>query len=765
LKRSERNSTRRKARGWLLDVYPSDNGGVTLWIISESGQRLKLIDKFRPRMYISGNQDDLEDLTDYLYASESVAGWRFVKKQADIMDSKKSMVLEIQISDCRRTPDFARNLLRLGGHRKLQLHNVDIPGDQLYLYENDLFPLAFLEVEGEDRSLSFNLLDNVASTDYRVPSLRVMWIDAETEKSGRFPSINDPIGRVLISSDGRRRVIEDGDEGHKLSDLIETVKLEDPDIVLTHGGDSFLFPYLARRAMINGLVRGLVLGREETPLEASKRRGVTFFSYGRIHYKAPMRRLYGRVHLDVDNSFIYPACGLEGLIEVSRTCRIPLQRASRASIGTIMSSLQLYQAIKDEILIPWKKRNAESFKSAWELLVADRGGFVFEPKVGLHDWVAEIDFSSMYPTLMATHNISAETMLCKCCPDSKNRVPELDYNICEKRIGIVPRVLNLILEKRRQYKMLRNEAENPEQRQVYDRRQNALKWILVTCFGYLGYKNARFGKVDAHIAVCAIAREVLLRAMRVAEDHGFDVVHGIVDSLWVRKEGASPRELADLCREISRETGAPISVNGRYKWIVFLPSRTHPGVPVLNRYYGVLEEGGIKVRGIEARRKDTPPFIRNAQIDMIKALSKASNAREFREKIPESLKVLRRHVNRLVDHEVSLDQLIIANQLSKRADRYSNKVFQAIAAQQLMKEGIEISAGQTVRYIITDADERRPDRKVKAAELTTKDTKYDIKKYLDLLLAAASNILSPFGYSDRKLRDEVLHLEEQKLLK
>jgi len=764
LKRSEGNSTSREARGWLLDVYPSDNGEVTLWIISENGERLKFLDKFRPRIYVSGSRDDLEDLTDYLYASESVAGWRFVTKQADIMDSEKSMVLEIQISDCRRTAYFARNLLRLEGHRKLRLHNVDVPGDQLYLYENELFPLAFLEVEGEDRSLRFNLLDTVASIDYRVPPLQVMWIDAEAEKSGRFPSINDPIGRILVSRDGRGRVIEEGNERHKLSDLIETVKREDPDIVLTHGGDSFLFPYLARRAMINGLVCDLVLGREETPLKASKRRGVSFFSYGRVYYKAPMRRLYGRVHLDVDNSFIYTACGLEGLIEVSRTCRMPLQRASRASIGTIMSSLQLYQAIKDGVLIPWKKRNAESFKSAWELLVADRGGFVFEPKVGLHDWVAEIDFSSMYPTLMATHNISAETVLCKCCPDSKNRVPELDYNICEKRIGIVPRVLRLILEKRRQYKMLRNEAESPELRQVYDRRQNALKWILVTCFGYLGYKNARFGKVDAHIAVCAIARDVLLRAMSIAEDHGFEVVHGIVDSLWVRKEGASPRELADLCSEISRETNAPISINGRYKWIVFLPSRTHPGVPVLNRYYGVLE-GGIKVRGIEARRRDTPPFIRNAQMDMIKALSKASNAREFKEKISESLKVLRRCIHKLVGHDVPLDQLIITNQLSKRADRYSNKVLQAIAAQQLIKEGIEVSAGQTVRYIITDADERRPDRRVRAAELTKEDTRYDVKKYLDLLLVAASNILSPFGYSDRKLRDEVLNLKEQQLLK
>ncbi|UCC27640.1 MAG: DNA polymerase, partial [Candidatus Bathyarchaeota archaeon] len=183
--------------------------------------------------------------------------------------------------------------------------------------------------------------------------------------------------------------------------MVEAISEKDPDIVFTRGGDSFLFPYLARRAFVNGIRNKLVLGREEVPLRARKKQGTTFFSYGRVYFKAPLRRLYGRIHVDEKNTFIYSACGLDGLIEVSRTCRVPLQKAARASIGTIMSSLQLYQATRDDILIPWKKSEPEAFKSGWELLVADRGGFIFEPKLGIHDGVAEVDFSSMYPTLMA----------------------------------------------------------------------------------------------------------------------------------------------------------------------------------------------------------------------------------------------------------------------------------------------------------------------------------------------------------------------------
>jgi DNA polymerase I len=100
-----------------------------------------------------------------------------------------------------------------------------------------------------------------------------------------------------------------------------------------------------------------------------------------------MRRLYGRVHLDETNTFILNDCGLEGLIEIARTCRVPLHRAARSSIGSSMSSLQFYQAIKNDVLIPRNKSIPEVFKSAYELLVADRGGFVYEPKVGIHDHV------------------------------------------------------------------------------------------------------------------------------------------------------------------------------------------------------------------------------------------------------------------------------------------------------------------------------------------------------------------------------------------
>jgi DNA polymerase-2 len=220
----------------------------------------------------------------------------------------------------------------------------------------------------------------------------------------------------------------------------------------------------------------LVLGREPTiPLKKPVTQGTSYFSYGRTYFKPTAINLLGRIHIDKDNSFIYNDSRLQGLYEVARVCRIPLHTAARASIGKCLSSLQFYYAIQNRILIPWKPVIAEHFKTLGDLLMADRGGFIFEPEIGVHEQVAEFDFVSLYPNIMLKKNLSAETVNCDCCQDSKLRVPELNYNICQKRIGIIPTSLKIVLEKRAIYKhLLKSKDTDSNLRSIiYDLRQTS----------------------------------------------------------------------------------------------------------------------------------------------------------------------------------------------------------------------------------------------------------------------------------------------------
>jgi DNA polymerase elongation subunit (family B) len=471
---------------------------------------------------------------------------------------------------------------------------------------------------------------------------------------------------------------------------------------------------------------------------------------------------------------------MEGVIELARLAKIPVQRMARTSPGTAITSMQLDRAFQEDILVPWRKGEPEKFKTAWDLLVGDKGGLVFQPKLGIFEDVAEIDFASMYPTMMAIHNISPETVLCGCCEN--HRVPEVEYTICEKREGIVPKTLRPILTRRAWLKRMAKELEsrrwkveggnNPpsppfskgelgrsgidslceKRREIYNRKQTALKWMLVTCFGYLGYRNARFGRIEAHEAVTAFGRESLLQAKEICEEEGFELLHAITDSLWIRKKGFGVEEVLKLCRKISEATGITMSLEGIYRWMAFLPSKGNPESPVANRYFGLFQNGKIKARGLAFRRSDTPPLIQEAQLRMLEVLTEAKDMDDYRAKIPRILDLLLEYSLMLKNGQAKNEDLAIGKRISQEPSAYKVDSLTALAAQELEDVGIPIHPGEKVRYVIKDAESKDKAERVRPFPLVGPDDTYDVKKYLELLVKATEEILIHVGYDKKRLK-------------
>jgi DNA polymerase-2 len=169
----------------------------------------------------------------------------------------------------------------------------------------------------------------------------------------------------------------------------------------------------------------------------------------------------------------------------------------------------------------------------------DQGGLIYQPLVGLHKHVGEIDFVSMYPSLMVRFNISPET-----AGENPFNPTDLQPFPDPQSPGLVPLTLAPLLEKRLKLKASLGQlpAWDPRRR-AHQARASAHKWLLVTCFGYLGYKNARFGRIEAHQAVTAYSRECLLRAKEAAEDLGYTVLHmystGCGSGTWWQEAGFS----------------------------------------------------------------------------------------------------------------------------------------------------------------------------------------------------------------------------------
>jgi len=718
--------------GWLFDIYCLEDRIV---LLVKTENKTYRIEKFwTPSFYVScDNEGKLKKLEDNSKIIPHVKEIKHEQKIEKVSDKKLSNVLKITVKNSKKNIQLARRIQELEEYGVYRLYNVDIPPEQSYLYETDIYPLGQYKISEQWKEIS-----DIKDTDYYLPTFTKISLQVNAKKTQKIPSKSDKIESIQIND----ITLQSDSEENMINDCVDIVNDIDPDFIITKKGDTWDLPYLVHRAEINKIADKIVLGREKNhPLIKPNRTGTSFFSYGQIHFKPYTIRLLGRIHIDESSCFIWKDdYSIHGVYEIARTCRLPLHTATRASIGKCMSSVQFYKATRRNLLIPWKPTVAEIFKNRMDLLRGDRGGLILEPRVGVHENVGEVDFASLFGNIMLKKNISAETINCTCCYDSKIKVPELGYRICNRQ-GIVPESLELLLEKREMYSDLIEKTDNIEKQKIYKERKSALKWILVTSFGYLGFNNAKFGRIDAHMAVCAFARELLISAIRISENEGFEVLHGIVDSIWVHKKNATKEDYENLRNQIAEKTGFCLSLE-IYNWIVFLPSKENKIVPVPNRYFGANQNGELKIRGIEIRRQDTPIFFSKCQQDILELFAMCKNKSEIKQKIEIARQIQEHYRWHLLQKEIPIKDLTFTNRITRGTDQHKSNTVQADAVNQLKCEGKTVEPGQKVKYVITDYA-RKISKRVVPLELAS-PKKYDAKRYSELLDVCCSSIIEPF---------------------
>jgi DNA polymerase-2 len=272
------------------------------------------------------------------------------------------------------------------------------------------------------------------------------------------------------------------------------------------------------------------------------------------------------------------------------------------------------------------------------------------------------------------------------------------------------------------------------------------------CFGYLGYRNARFGRIESHEAVTAFGREKLLQAKEICEAHGYELLHALTDSVWIRQPGLTDEELLALCDEITAATAVGMSLEGRYRWIVFLPSKVRPHLAVANRYFGVFSDGTLKARGLAYRRHDVPVFIQATQWAMLAILAEAESLADCAARVPRTLEVLRDTWEQLATGHIPPLQLLVARTVGQELEAYRVENATVQALRQLRAVGINLHPGEQVRYLIRDARALNKEERVRAFPRLGPDDGFDVAQYQAMLLDAALELLVSFGYDEARLR-------------
>ena len=714
--------------GWLLDLYEDDREGVVLWLIGDDGERCRLRQDFSVTFYAAGDPEQLRDLQRYLRTRpEKLRLYRAQRR--DLFHDKPLTLLAVEMSAPVRQPRLFQQITnRFPG---LDYYDADLNITLRHAARWGTFPLARCYVSADNMGTvrELRVLDSPWDLDPLDVPLRVLALKPDCDPAHAHPSA------LIARHDKHEYRFSLRPERPLLINLRALLRRVDPDLLLTVSGDTWLLPLLLSLAEKHNFP--LPLNREPGRGVLHKKEG-TYFSYGQIIYRGQQILLYGRCHIDCRNAMMWQSYDLEGALESARITALPIQTAARVSPGTGISSMQITTALRNDILVPWRKQQVERPKTALDLIRFDQGGLVYQPIIGVHFDVGMIDFVSMYPSIMVHSNISPEMPF----PD---RLGSSDHPP-----GLVPLTLKPLLEKRIALKQRALSLPKWDPRRRKDKaRSSAHKWLLVTCFGYLGYKNARFGRIEAHEAVTTWGREALLRAKEAAEDMGFRVLHMYVDGLWVQKDGCrEPSDFQPLLEEVAARTSLPISLDGIYRWVAFSPSRVDDRLPVPNRYFGVFQDGSIKARGIDLRRRDSAPFVADVQREMLRCLARVQSPADLQRQVPEAVDILRRRLHALRAGRVPLEDLLVGKKLSKELAGYRVLSPGARAVMQLQAAGKSVRPGQRVRLIFT-----RGGAGVHAWDLPhpPDPAAVNVDHYQKLLLRAAANLLQPFGLNEEAL--------------
>ena len=722
---------------WLLDITDASDGrSVLLWTKDRgSGAVRSEAVAFRPPIYAAAPRTDRTALARDLRNDPLVDEVVERTERPSLFDTRPVTLLAVRPCSNRSRRTIAEKIDRRGDFHRFTLYDVDLTAPQLYHLTHDLYPFAPVV----RRNGAWVVTEPAELVDYELPPLRLAPLEVRWTGGTRLPGPGDRITEIRL---GPERL--EGAEEELVRALPSEIARLDPDVVLTDGGDALDLPWLYAGAARYGLSDAeFVLGR--VPSRWSPLRGArSYMSYGRVLHSAAAFNLPGRFHFDRANSVLFEDIELPGLIDAARLSRLSLQSVVRQSPGTSFSAMEIAEAVRSGVRIPWKKNRPERFRTAEHMVSADRGGTILRPPVGVHDHLDEFDFASLFPQIMVRHNLSAETLDCPCCPKSPHIAPELGYRSCTKRVGLLPRTLLPLLTRRAALKaaMRASPLGSPERRRLHGR-VKMLKWILVTAFGYQGYRNARFGRIECHEAINAYARELFADMVREAERAGYRLLHGIVDSMWLAPgPGCVPAE--EFARTIGERYRLPLGYEGRYRWVVFLPT-VSDGFGVPNRYYGVYESGEFKLRGIGGRRHDTTGVARRLEGEILQILAKARDASEFRHLVPRALARADRFAERLREGDWPRTDLTIARRTTAAVDDYAVFTDTVSALYQSRAIGRLLEPGEKVRYVVLERRSRSWSNRVRLEGTMHGDERYDIDAYLELLAREVETLLAPFG--------------------
>ncbi|MBI4016174.1 MAG: ribonuclease H-like domain-containing protein [Candidatus Aenigmarchaeota archaeon] len=699
--------------------------------------------------------------------------------------------------------DLARAIPEVSG-----VYEDDILFVRRYLIDKDIKPLNMMTATGdfiEDKSVQVPVFkaEKVEKETSESSLPRTLAFDIETYYNPAQKAI-DPANNpaLMIALYGRdfeccitwknfphtdKRIIVVEDEAAMLRKFVELVNKYEPDILTGYNSDGFDFPYLAKRASILKLQLSIGLdgsnvminGRTVQEAEICGITHIDLFKFVRhVMVRSLKTDVYtldavstevlgeGKIVVDLDTlhqlwteasqelekfcKYNIHDCKLTYLLcekyfptmnEFVNLIGLPLTSITRMSFSTLVEWYIIKKAVLSGEIILQKPRNTDERKRMHQQV---KGGFVFEPTPGIYKNIAVFDYRSLYPSIIASHNISIGTLRCECCKNT-GRVPtdRGDFWFCTKNKGFLASIIEEIINARAVIKAeLKKKKDN-----LLSARSEALKVLANSFYGYLGFAPARWYAFECAEATTAWGRHHIQSVIAEAQNQGFTVIYSDTDSVFLLLGERTKQDIMKFQEQINKNLPGLMELDfeGVYQSGIFVSTKTNEGGA--KKKYALLDEHGImKVRGFETVRRNSSFIAKDVQKEVLEILLKENDVKK-------AATFVKKIIEQMQNNQIPLDKVVIHTQLQKAIESYESFGPHVAAAMRMREKGQEVSAGTMIKFIVVKGAGKIRD-KVRLPD-ETKQTDYDSEYYINnQIIPSVERIFAVLGISNDELQNK-----------
>ncbi|KAL6056994.1 DNA-directed DNA polymerase alpha catalytic subunit pol1 [Balamuthia mandrillaris] len=405
--------------------------------------------------------------------------------------------------------------------------------------------------------------------------------------------------------------------------------------------------------------------------------------------------------------------------------------------------LHEFNAEKPKFICPDKRIAANEKDGKWgkRKKPAYSGGLVLDPKRGFYDtFILLLDFNSLYPSIIKEYNICFTTVERKRNPlykvdkekggpssSAKQEPVSSDNEWLPSEIpnptmqkGILPRVIEMLVQRRKSVKSEMNKADEDTPRwHQLNIQQLALKLVANSMYGCLGFSHSRFFAMPLAQLITTKGREALLATKKQAEEGlNMDVIYGDTDSIMVDTKIPSvssgtpildPEAIKDIKRlgqDLKKVINksykhVEIEVDDVFSMLLLLQKKKYAAIRLAQVGHGSDVHFVCKTekKGLDLVRRDWCDLSKEMGEQTLQFILSGKTREEVVESIHEYLSTM---AQRIRNNQVALEKFVITKVLGKPPEQYPDKkgLPHVQVALKMQQRNERVAVGQPIRYVI-----------------------------------------------------------------